>query len=731
MGKLLKYHKLITIGIVAMLLIPMLYHLFKVDAHLIHENSNVHSIIEAIGGVIGILITILIYKKYNKDAEELDYPFIALAFLSMGVFDLIHAFSSQGNSFVFSHVFSVFSGSIFFLVLVLPISIKSKIRTPINFRIILSIGILMVFLTMYIPKLLPIMIDSSGFTLFSKLINFVSAGAFFIGLIHLYKRFLKTHELDIYLIVIVALIQVISRITFTYSHLWNTDWWVWHIYRFVGYAIIFYALVLNLNKLFDQLNRANKTQRTILDAMPFGTLLIGYDKKIIQANQTAQSLLGYDQSELIDSYCYDTICGASCHNCQIIDHNKPILSEQKVIIHKNKQEIPILKTVIPINYHDREVLLECFVDLSDTLKAQEELKNNEQKFREIFDSMVNSVFVIDNDLRIVDANKKACQQYGYTKEEFLKISPPDFIHPDYLAEFERFNAELQLQGHFCGHTIDLKKTGEPFYTEVNGTIVTFNNQPHLLAVVVDISEKIKAEQDLKNTLNDLVRSNKELEQFAYVASHDLQEPLRKMKNYTDLVLKLYSGQFDDKGEYYLKVITNGAHRMQILLNELLLISRISTGSFKLVNCDLNTVVNDALKVLKTKIIAANATIEFNELCSVTAYPSKIKDVFVELIDNAIKFNDSKTPLIKINCSEHKTEWVVELFDNGIGFEMQYSERIFVIFQKLHARDVYAGTGVGLTKCKKIIERHGGKIWCVSDVNKGTTISFSLPKIREL
>ena len=727
MVDLKKYYKLILAFIIFILMLPVLLNVLNIALDIKHVDSQVHSVIETLGGIIGFLITMLLYKKYKKNSDELDYPFIALAFLGMGTFDLLHAMYQPGNPFVFTHIFSIFSGSIWFGLLILPVKFRKQIRKQSVFKLILLLWLSVILLVVFFPQVLPLMIDGQDFTSTSHIVNVIAGFSFLIGCLVLLKRFRNTGEIDIFLIAVVALIQGVSRFTFPLSHLWDNEWWIWHIFRFSGYIVVFYTLLRNLNKMYVELDDSYKLQQSILDAMPFGLMLVSKEKKVLQINQSAQQLTGYIEDEVLQKDCYESVCPAECDKCPIIDQNEKLENAQKFIKTKQKKLIPVLKTVVPIVIGSQEVLLEGFVDMTERVEAEENLKKNEQKFREIFDTVTNSIFVIDFEEGIIDVNKTAIEQYGYSKEEFLKMTPTDFIHPDYLPEFERFLHDLKTTGTFKGHTIDIRKNGVGFHTDVNGTIVTFNGKPHLLAAVRDVTEIFEANQELKNMMADLERSNKDLEHFAYISSHDLQEPLRKLQNYSEILIKRNRLQLDEKGQKYVDIIGKSAARMQKLIQDLLSISRISSSETHIQKVDLALVVKSVLEKVNHKLKEYKISLTSDDLPVVSGDESQLRTVFYNLFSNAIKFRGPDKPFIHIKCTENNQNWLFEVADNGIGFDMKYVSKIFVIFQKLHRKEEYSGTGVGLTQCKKIIERNGGEISAHSKPGEGTTIQFTLPK----
>ena len=236
-----------------------------------------------------------------------------------------------------------------------------------------------------------------------------------------------------------------------------------------------------------------------------------------------------------------------------------------------------------------------------------------------------------------------------------------------------------------------------------------------------------ANAELERQAEDLARSNAELQQFAYVASHDLQEPLRMVSSYTQLIVKRYGGQLDNDAKEFMEFIVDGAARMKRLIEDLLAYSRVGTRGqgFQLTECE--TALKKALINLRGSIEASGATITYGPLPIFNADASQLTQLFQNLIGNAIKFKDAEGPRIHVSAEETDDAWVLCVKDNGIGIDPQYFERIFVLFQRLHGKAEYPGTGIGLAICKKIIDRHGGRIWVESEPGHGSTFCCSLPK----
>ena len=282
---------------------------------------------------------------------------------------------------------------------------------------------------------------------------------------------------------------------------------------------------------------------------------------------------------------------------------------------------------------------------------------------------------------------------------------------DVHAELKKTNSELmqmtlELEERVNERTAQLQKSNESLQAE--------------------IAVRKQAEERLRQANENLARSNKDLEQFAYVASHDLQEPLRTVAGFTQLLGKRYKGRLDQDADEFIEFAVQGAKRMQTLIMDLLSYSRLSTRSKPFAPTDCDAVLAEMLVTLQSAILESGAVITHDPLPTVSADPSQLRQVFQNLIGNAVKFRSGQPCKIHVSAENKDAEWVFSVHDNGIGIAREYSERIFVIFQRLHGREEYPGTGIGLSICKRVVERHGGRIWVESRPEEGSTFYFTLP-----
>jgi light-regulated signal transduction histidine kinase (bacteriophytochrome) len=249
----------------------------------------------------------------------------------------------------------------------------------------------------------------------------------------------------------------------------------------------------------------------------------------------------------------------------------------------------------------------------------------------------------------------------------------------------------------------------------------------LYSIVHDVTERKRIEREFAKRTNELARSNSELQQFAYVASHDLQEPLRMVISYLTLLEKRYRDQLDPDAREFIHYAVDGGKRMKYLIDDLLAFSRVDTGGKEFVPVDMNALVAKTIHLLKIPIEEGDAKVVADPLPTIEADESQMVQVMQNLVANAIKFHGASPPEVRISATVGAGEWIFAVQDNGIGLNLQYSDKIFQMFQRLHNRDQYPGTGVGLAIVKKIVERHGGRIWVESELGKGATFFFSIPR----
>ncbi|HWO31673.1 MAG TPA: PAS domain S-box protein [Candidatus Acidoferrum sp.] len=376
--------------------------------------------------------------------------------------------------------------------------------------------------------------------------------------------------------------------------------------------------------------------------------------------------------------------------------------------------------------------LRGFSEFSHDLSERQE---SEARYRGLLEAAPDAMVVVNADGEIILLNVQAETQFGYSRDELVgqkvkNIIPEGFAEP-LIADATRSAAEGLAQP--IGGGIELsgrRKDGTEFPIEMMLSPLQSAQGILVTAAIRDITERRKAEEHLVKTVGELKRSNDDLQQFAYVSSHDLQEPLRMVSSYTQLLAKRYQGRLDSDADEFIAFAVDGCKRMQGLIQDLLAYSRAGTNGTKLHEVSSNTALQEALTNLRITIEQSAAIVTHDSLPAVRTDEAQLTQVFQNLVGNAIKYHGAEAPRVHVSASRSGgNEWTFSVRDNGLGIAPQYFERIFILFQRLHGRDEFEGTGIGLAVCKKILERLGGRIWVESQPEKGSTFYFALPEME--
>jgi PAS domain S-box-containing protein len=399
---------------------------------------------------------------------------------------------------------------------------------------------------------------------------------------------------------------------------------------------------------------------------------------------------------------------------------------------KDSSEFPIEIMLSPLESAEGILVTAAIRDISVRKDAEKHLAQMEGRYRGLLEAAPDAMVVVNQGGEIVLLNVQAEKQFGYRRDELLgqkvKNIIPEGFAERLIADGTRTAAEALAQQIGTGiELIGRRKDGTEFPIEIMLSPLESPEGVLVTAAVRDITERKSSEQHLVKTVAELKRSNDELQQFAYVASHDLQEPLRMVASYTQLLAERYKGRLDSDADEFIAYAVDGSNRMQVLIQDLLAYSRAGTNGKALREIPSENALKEALVNLRATIQESGAIVTHDPLPLITTDGTQLAQIFQNLIGNAIKYRGAAVPNVHISAVKNGNEWIFSIRDNGLGIDPQYFDRIFVLFQRLHGQAEFKGTGIGLAICKKMLERLGGRIWVESQPEKGSTFHFALPE----
>jgi PAS domain S-box-containing protein len=471
--------------------------------------------------------------------------------------------------------------------------------------------------------------------------------------------------------------------------------------------------------------------RGVFESKMIGTLFWDVNGDITDANDAFLQMVGYTKDDVISR----KVRWRDMTPPEYKDRDDKALEEiaatgvmtplEKEYIRKDGSRFPIILGAASL---PGPILsgVAFVLDITKRKKAEEKLKESAV----YLDIMGDALMVLDSRAKVIKINEVFSNLWGYTPDEVLGKPAFGMFAKEELPKHQREMGHAAKEGGVrLFETIALTKDKKEINVSVSGTVLKDEKGKLLnfIALFRDITASKQAEEELKKAVEDLKRSNKDLEQFAYVASHDLQEPLRMVASYVQLLERRYKGKLDSDADEFIAYTVDGAFRMQRMIQDLLTYSRVGTKGKEFEMMDSAHALGQAVANLFGVIDESGAIVSNDDLPKVKADETQIAQLFQNLIDNAIKFRGKEPPRVHIGVKKKAGEWLFSVHDNGIGIDSQYAERIFVIFQRLHEKEKYPGTGIGLSICKRIVERHGGRIWMKSKPGKGATFFFTIPR----
>ena len=477
--------------------------------------------------------------------------------------------------------------------------------------------------------------------------------------------------------------------------------------------------------------------RSIVEGAPNAMLAANREGRIVLVNRKTEELFGYERMgllgkdlELLISLRYRSMYAGLVATSFEHPETRHVGELPEVFgLRSDGSELPL---EVGLNVVQEAGGPLCIFSIIDITRR----KQSEAQFRSIVEGAPNAMLVANREGKIVLVNRRTEELFGYTREELfiqsIEMLMPLRYREQHPAKVRNFfenprNRSIDAKGDLYGQ----RKDGSEFPLELGLAYIQEGEQTLALASVIEISKRKELENELAGKLDELARSNRDLERFAYLASHDLQEPLRAVSGCLQLLEQRYRGQLDEPAGEWIGHAVDGAARMRVLIEALLSYSLVSKGGNPLQPVDCNAALEMALRNLSVSIKESGVEISREPLPMVAGIPSYLDMLFQNLIGNAIKFRRLDLPAkVRIGAELKEGYWVISISDNGIGIEEQYFERIFNLFQRLHSRSEYPGTGIGLALCKRIAEQHGGKITVTSTPGQGSCFSFTLRPLAQ-
>jgi PAS domain S-box-containing protein len=479
--------------------------------------------------------------------------------------------------------------------------------------------------------------------------------------------------------------------------------------------------------------------RGLLEAAPDAMVVVDQGGKIVLLNVQAEKQFGYSRDELVGQKVKNIIPKGFAERL-IADGTRSAaeaLAQQigtgieLIARRKNGSEFPIEIMLSPLESAEGTLVTAAIRDISVRRAAEKHLAQMEGRYRGLLEAAPDAMVVVNQRGEIVLLNVQAEKQFGYSRDELVGQKVTNII-PEGFAErlvADALRPEDEALAQQIGTGIELiarRKNGSEFPIEIMLSPLESAGGILVTAAVRDITARKQAEANLLNKVEELNRSNEELGQFAYIASHDLQEPLRMVASYTQLLSRRYKGKLDSDADEFIAFAVGGASHMQRLIQDLLTYSRVGTKGRELLDISSEAALQQALINLRGAIEEKSALVTHDTLPSVMADESQLIQLFQNLVGNAIKYQNPGIPRVHISAARNGCKkWMFSVKDNGLGIDSQYFEKIFGMFQRLHKREEFAGTGIGLAICKKIVERHGGSISVESQPGQGSTFRFAL------
>jgi PAS domain S-box-containing protein len=499
------------------------------------------------------------------------------------------------------------------------------------------------------------------------------------------------------------------------------------------YLMAFVRDVTEQKKAEEALRESERQFRELTELLPSVVFEADASGTLTLVNNVAFDLFGYSQQDFdkglnVFQMLVPEEKNRAKKNMGNILGGKTVGPVEYTALKKDGSTFPILIHASPITHGDKVAGFRGIVlDITERKKMENALRESEKSYRALINAMNDTVWVIGFDGKFIDVNDAAVNVLGYSREELLTMGPCDIDVHLSEEDIKGLIKQLPDEGMQVFETVHFTKDGKAIPVEISSSLATYKGKQVILSIARDITERKKAQEEIKEANRLLKQSNEELENYTYAVSHDLKAPLRTIKSFGSFLLEDYKNKLDETGQDYLNRMVKASSHMDAMIEDLLVLSRVGRQFTEIEKVDLNKLLKEILADLEATIKERNAEVVVDRLPTLSVHRVWKRQLFMNLISNALKFNESKKPKIEVLYEERENDHLFKVRDNGIGIEEKYLDRIFNLFERAPTEKKYEGTGAGLAICKKIVEQHGGKIWVESTHGKGSTFLFTIPK----
>jgi PAS domain S-box-containing protein len=623
----------------------------------------------------------------------------------------------------------------------------SQMHRPWRLPLFIGVCSLAALLMLGFDEHLPGMTAKGAFTVLPIAANGCAGVAFLMAAVR-FGRMLRVSRDQTELIFLVIMVLLgLSGLTFPFSVLWDLNWWLWHLLRLAAFLVALLIIIQEYKTMVARLQTSETRLQAIVQSTSDWIWELDADGIYTYCSQGVEKVLGYSPKDILGRTPFDLMLPEKQRQVgkqfsELVTDRAPIQNLENWNLAKDGRRVCLLTNGLPIfDDHGRlSGYRGANQDITLRKQIEDELKKSEERFRALFESTTDCILVWDRDYNYLFANQAAIDHVGTTRDKVIGKSIRDGLGhvPDFMRLWmdrvdSVFASEKSMRVEDAVPVGDQVIHSESILSPMKGP----DGNVFAVGVVYrDITQRKQLETQLQIRNKALERSNAELDDFAYIVSHDLKEPLRSIHSFASFLLEDYRDRLDNEGRSHLDIVMQSSRRMANLLDDLLIYSRVGRTELAMQPTNLGRVVARVVEDFESLLTRSNAVVTVDpDLPTVSCDNVRIGAVFRNLIENAVKYNDAEEKQVEVGWrpthgSENGSP-VVFVRDNGIGIREKHQSIVFKIFKRLHGRDKYGGgTGAGLTIVSKIIARHGGRVWVESEFGKGSTFCFTFHRMTE-